>query len=117
MKDKYVKQEIRRMIRLVCKWKGFEILEGTVCDDHIHICMIIPPKYSISYAMSIVKGKSSSWIKKKNDKIRMICEKGSLWARGYYVSTIGLDEWRVRNYVKHQGKHNQIQLKIPWQPA
>ena len=105
------------MIRIVCKWKGFEILEGTVCDDHIHICLIIPPKYSISYAMAIVKGKSSSWIKKKNDKIRTLCEKGSLWARGYYVSTIGLDEWKVRNYVKHQEKHNQIQLKIPWQPA
>lgn len=111
--SKYIKQEVRRVIRLVCKWKGFEILEGTVCVDHIHICLIIPPKYSISYAMSIIKGKTSSWIKKKNKKIKILCEKGSLWARGYYVSTIGLDEWKVRNYVKYQQENNQIQRKLP----
>ena len=117
MKDKYVKQEVRRVIRLICKWKGFEILEGTVCDDHIHICLIVPPKHSISYAMQIIKGKSSAWIKKKNTKFEQMCRKGSLWARGYYVSTIGLDEWKVRNYVKHQEQNNQVQLLLPMKPA
>ena len=63
-----VAKEIRRIIRLVCKWKGFEILEGTICSDHIHLVLVIPPKHSVSYAMSIIKGKSSAWIKKKNKK-------------------------------------------------
>lgn len=107
--DKRLRQEMRRIIRLVCKWKGFEILEGNIQHDHIHMVLIISPKHSIAYAMSIIKGKSSSWIKKKYKKLKVTCAKGSLWARGYYVSTIGLEEWQVRNYVKYQEKHNQIQ--------
>jgi putative transposase len=112
-----VGKEVRRIIRQICKWKGFEILEGSVCPDHIHIVVIIPPKYSVSYAMSIIKGKSSSWIKKKNKKYKDICKNGSLWARGYFVSTIGIDEVIIRRYVKHQEKHNQLQMELFNQPT
>ena len=73
---------------------------------------IIPPKNSVSYAMSILKGKSSSWIKKKNKKYKELCRNGSLWARGYFVSTVGIDEHIIKRYVKYQGKHNQIQLDM-----
>ena len=74
--------------------------------------IVIPPKHSVSYAMSIIKGKSSSWIKKKNKKYKELCHKGSLWARGYFVSTVGVDEEVIKRYVKHQSKHNQIQLDM-----
>ena len=107
-----VVKEIRRIIRLVYKWKGFEILEGKVYLDHIHLVIVIPPKHSVSYAMSIIKGKSSSWIKKKNKKYKELCDKGSLWARGYFVSTVGIDEEIIKRYVRHQDKHNQIQLEM-----
>lgn len=107
-----VSKEVRRIIRQICKWKGFEIVEGTVCSDHIHIVLIIPPKHSVSYAMGILKGKTSAWIKKKNKKYKGICKNGSLWARGYFVSTIGIDEHIIKRYVKYQGKHNQIQLDM-----
>lgn len=30
------------------------------------------------------------------------------WARGYYVSTVGLDEQRVRNYIKNQQEHETV---------
>ena len=61
----HVKKEVRRIIRQVCDWKGFEIVAGKVSVDHIHIVIVIPPKYSVSYAMSIIKGKSSAWIKEE----------------------------------------------------
>ena len=86
--------------------------KGNICSDHIHLVIIIPPKHSVSYAMSIIKGKSSAWIKKKNKKYKELCRKGSLWARGYFVSTVGVDEEIIRRYVKHQSKHNQIQLDM-----
>ncbi|MCP4633073.1 MAG: IS200/IS605 family transposase [candidate division Zixibacteria bacterium] len=108
----HVAQELRRIIKLVCHWKGFEIIEGSICTDHIHLVIIIPPKHSVSYAMSIIKGKSSSWVKKKNKKYKELCNKGSLWARGYFVSTVGIDEEVIRRYVRHQSKHNQIQQEL-----
>lgn len=107
-----VAKEIRRIIRLVCQWKGLEILEGRICSDHIHLVLVISPKHSVSYAMSIIKGKSSAWVKKKSKKYRDLCSKGSLWARGYFVSTVGIEEEVIKRYVRHQSKHNQIQLEI-----
>ncbi len=107
-----VSTEVRRIIRQVCKWKGFEILEGHICSDHIHLVLVIPPKHSVSYAMSIIKGKSSAWIKKKNKKYKALCSKESLWARGYFVSTVGVDEDIIRRYVRYQSQRNQLQLNM-----
>jgi len=108
LKNEYIKQELERIIKLICKWKNFELMELNIQDDHIHMCLIFSPKYSISYVMSIMKGKTSAWIKKTNKKVKSLSDKGSLWARGYFVSTIGIDEYIIRRYVKHQTSHNQI---------
>jgi len=109
MADKYIKQELKRIFKLICKWKGFQITQWHIGDDHIHLVIQIPPKFSISYAICIIKGKSSSWIKKQTKKL----PKGSFWARGYFVSTIGLDETMVMNYVRNQ-EHHQIDMpKLP----
>lgn len=59
--------------------------------------------------MQIIKGKSSAWLKKKIKVKNGIYENHSLWARGYFVSTIGIDELIVRRYVKYQEKHNQVE--------
>lgn len=104
--NNYIKQELKRILKQIAKWKDFTILEWHIGDDHIHIYISIPPKYSVSYAVSIIKGKSSAWIKKKTKKI----PKGSLWNRGYYVTTTGLNEYAVRNYVRNQ-QHHQISVQ------
>ena len=110
MADKYIKAELGRIFKQIAKWKGFRIRAWHIGDEHIHLIMEIPPKYSVSYAMSILKGKSSAWIKKKTTKF----PKGSLWCVGYYASTIGLDEIMVQNYVKHQ-EHHQVEMpKLPF---
>ena len=109
LKDNYTKQEVARIIKIVCKWKGFEVMELNIQDDHIHAIFLVSPRYSISYTMQIIKGKSSTWIKKKNKKIDKLCHQGSLWARGYFVSTIGIDEHIINRYVKHQSHHNQLE--------
>ena len=109
MADTYIKQELMRLFKLICKWKGFMIRAWHVGDEHIHLIISIPPKYSVSYAIGVLKGKSSAWIKKKTKKL----PKGTLWARGYFVSTIGLDEVMVKQYVENQ-QHHQVDVpKLP----
>jgi len=105
MQDKYIKAEFKRIFRMICRWKGFVIRAWHIGDEHIHLDIDIPPKYSVSYAVEVLKGKSSAWIKKKTKKI----PPGSFWARGYFVRTIGLDEATVQAYIKHQ-QHHQIPL-------
>jgi len=97
MSDNYFKAELDRIFKQIVKWKGFVITAWHIGDDHIHLVADISPKYSVSYIMSVIKGKSSAWIKKKTKKL----PKGSLWAKGYFVSTVGVDEMIIQNYVKH----------------
>ena len=69
----------------------------------------VPPKYSVAMTMGFLKGKSA--IRINRDLMR---QKGSLhgrafWARGYCVSTVGLDEAQIREYVRNQEKHDRQQ--------
>lgn len=104
-----VKSELRRIFESICKWKHWEIIELNIQEDHIHLCLLTTPRDSISYTMQLIKGKSSAWMKKKIKRTHGLYEKESLWARGYFVSTIGLDENLIRRYVKHQYHHHQVE--------
>ncbi len=103
-----VKSELKRIFETICKWKHWEVIELNIQDDHIHFCILATPRDSVSYVMQILKGKSSAWLKKKIKRVNGLYERQSLWARGYFVSTIGLDEHLIRRYVKHQHHHSQV---------
>lgn len=105
LKDAYIKQELKRMFKYVAKWKELHIHGWHVGDEHIHLALSVPPKYSVAYIVQVLKGKSSMWLKKKTKKF----PQGSLWARGYFVSTLGLKQERVIAYIKDQG-HHQISM-------
>lgn len=103
--DNYIKQELKRIFKFICKWKGFTIIAWHIGDDHIHLYIIIPPKYSLAYAIQVLKSKSASWLKKKTKKF----PQGNFWARGYFVSTIGINEYAILNYIKNQD-HKRVDL-------
>lgn len=107
--DKYIKAELKRIIKTICRWKGFKPLAWHIGDEHVHLHIVIPPKHSISYAVSVLKSKTSAWIKKKNKKF----PQGSFWARGYFVSTVGMQEEVVRQYIL---KHHHRQDELPKLP-
>ena len=106
--DHFIKQEMKRIFKMIAKWKDMQIHAWHVGDEHIHLYITISPKYSVSYSVGILKGKSSAWIKKKTKKF----PKGTLWTRGYFVSTIGLNEFAVRKYIENQRKY-QIEKEKP----
>ena len=104
-----IKNELKRIFESLTKWKHWEIIELSIQDDHVHMVLVLTPRDSVSYAMQIIKGKSSAWIKKKiGRKHGIYHERTSLWARGYFVSTIGMDEIIIRRYVRHQHHHNEV---------
>lgn len=107
LKTDTVRRELTRIFETICKWKHWELIQLSIQDDHIHMCVILTPRDSVSYAMSMIKGKSSAWLKKKIKRAHGLYEKQSLWARGYFASTIGIDKYIIRRYVRHQDKHHQ----------
>ena len=97
-----VRDDVREVIRTLCKYKNVEIIEGAVCIDHVHLCLSIPPKMSISEFMGYLKGKSALMIYDRHPELGNKWDR-SFWARGYYVSTIGnVDEATIRKYIKKQ---------------
>ena len=109
LSEPYIKRELTSIFIKVARWKGCVLRARHIGEDHIHLIITIPPKHSVSFIVQFLKGKSFSWIKKKTKKF----PKGSLWARGYFVSTIGLDEAMLRNYVKNQHTHHRDMPKLP----
>jgi len=97
-----IKAEVQDIIRTLCRYKKVEIVSGAVCSDHIHLCLSIPPKLSVSDFMGYLKGKSALMIYDRHPELGNKWDR-SFWARGYYVSTIGnVDEETIKKYIKEQ---------------
>ena len=80
--------------------------------DHLHMLMIIPPKYRISEVMGRLKGQLSSRIRKFFPWLtKVYWEENIVWSPGYFVSSVGLDEKTIRNYVELQGQQDSGQLR------
>ena len=95
----YAKQQLYSL----CRQKDLvEVLELNVLVDHIHLVVSIPPKYSVSVIMGYLKGKLSIRLFQKYERLGKRYWGQHLWSRGYCVSTVGLDEDKIRKYVKWQ---------------
>jgi len=113
-----VKDFVERKIRSVCEWKKVEILEMTIMPDHIHMVAIIPPKLAISELMGILKGKTAIAVFQQHKKLRTKAYWGNhFWSRGYCVTTVGIDEERIRRYVKYQEDAERLSEDSELQPG
>ncbi|MBU2213087.1 IS200/IS605 family transposase [Patescibacteria group bacterium] len=99
--------EIGNIIRELAKQKEVEVIEGTACPDHMHMVISIPPKHSVAYIMGFLKGKSAIRAHNTFARKRSVTQK-SFWSRGYFVSTVGVDEDVIRKYVQEQWKNDQF---------
>ena len=107
------RRKIGIIFRELCNRKGIELIEGHAMPDHIHMILNIPPKYSVSYTVGYLKGKSAILIHRKLMNHQQGFTGKSFWAIGYFVSTVGLDEKMIREYVRNQEKsdnENQVGL-------
>ena len=104
-----LRQEIVRIMKRLCEYKGIEIVEGKACLDHIHLCLSIPPKYSVAGMVGYLKGKSSMILFEQFSKLKKNFKGHHFWARGYYVSTVGLDEGKIKKYIRDQDENESIE--------
>jgi putative transposase len=87
----------------LCRQKELvEVLELNIQPDHIHIVLEIPPKYCVSELMGYLKGKLALRLFSRYERLGRRHWGRHIWSRGYCVSTVGLDEEKIRLYVKWQ---------------
>jgi len=92
------------------------IVEGHLMPDHIHMCISIPPKYAVSEVVGYMKGKSAIMIARRFGGRTRNFTGESFWARGYFVTTVGLDEEKMRAYIRNQeredARYDQMKLGV-----
>ena len=100
----YTKQEIYAL----CRQKdSVDILELNIQPDHVHLVLSLAPKYAVSSFMGYLKGKLALKLFHHYERLGKRFWGRHLWSRGYCVSTIGLDEDKIRKYVKWQEKNER----------
>jgi len=108
-----VRRRFGEIIQDLCRQRGIEPLEGHAMVDHVHVCLSFPPRYSIANVVGFLRGKSA--IRLYREFITKKAEGKHFWIRGYYVSTVGLDEKRVREYIRNQEKLDKDQMHLDFQ--
>ena len=112
--DEKIETGLKWAIKEVCDWKDIQILEGSIGEEHIHLYLQIPPKYSISDVMKWIKGKSATKLLKSFPKLEKQYWGRHLWARGYFVSTVGITDNIIRQYILDQRRQELDLFNQTW---
>jgi putative transposase len=71
-----------------------------VQEDHVYLVISIPPRLSVSEVIEFLKGKCTIKIFDRNLDLKKRYWRRHFWAKGYCVSTVGLDEEKVPKYAR-----------------
>ena len=108
-----LRQGVGKILRNLCDQQGIELVEGHAMSDHVHLCLSIHPKYSVANTVGFLKGKSAIRIHREFLGRKRNFTGFYFWARGYCVSTIGLDEETIRAYIRNQEDEEMRQERLP----
>lgn len=110
-----LKNDVGKILRMLCERKGVELIEGECCSDHVHILVRIPPSISVSSFVGYLKGKSTLMIFERHANLKYKYGNRHFRCRGYYVDTVGKNAKKIQEYIQNQLKedneYDQMTLK------
>jgi putative transposase len=105
---------LKKIVRQISKHHPeIEVLEVNTNLDHVHILISIPPKYSVSHVVKVIKANTAQKMRKEFlflDEVYWGIK--GIWSIGYFVSTVGVDEEVIRKYIEMQGIEDSGQAKL-----
>ena len=106
----YLKTKLLEVRKYYPDWEYIEI---GVDNDHVHIHMVIPPKCSVSNVVETIKKNTSRVLSEKFKFLKKVYwDRKGIWGKGYFVSTVGIDEETIRKYVAMQGEEDTGQAEL-----
>ena len=113
-----VKRELGEVFHRLAGQKGCEILEGHIMPDHVHMLISIPPKLAVSSVVGYIKGKSAIHVARHFLKRERNYAGQRLWARGYFVDSVGRNTEAITRYIRDQEAEDQRldELDLGWNP-
>ncbi len=111
-----IREKAKRIFEEISGNHGFEIDTMEVAEDHVHIFLSFPPRYSIARVVGMLKSISASAIFKKHPEVKKELWGGEFWEDGYFARTVGdkVTAETIRNYIEyHHDEENSLkQLKF-----
>ena len=111
-----VRRELGDVFHRLAQQKGCEIEEGHIMSDHVHMLISIPPKLAVSSVVGFIKGKSAIHVARHFLKRDRNYAGQRLWARGYFVDSVGRDTETIKRYIQQQESEDkrldQLELNI-----
>jgi putative transposase len=110
-----IRRQLGGIFRRLAEQKECRIEEGHIMSDHVHMLISIPPKMAVSSIVGYLKGKSAIHVARHVLKRERNYAGQSLWARGYFVDTVGRDVEKIRTYIQEQDAEDRRldQLELP----
>jgi putative transposase len=101
-------------LREIRKWYPDIVYKAMNQDkDHIHLLISIPPKMRVSDVIRLIKTNTSRELKQKFPLLKEhYYGTDGVWSDGYFVSTVGVNESVIKNYIEHQGQEDSGQAKL-----
>ena len=97
-----LRSDIGQIIRQLCSYKGVKIIEAHAMPDHRYMLVRIPLKIAVSNFMGYLKGKSSLMIFERHANLKYKYGNRNFWAKGFFVTTVGLDTKKIQEYIRDQ---------------
>ena len=108
--EEYLRRIMPKLLRSI---PGVEVKSIGFDKDHVHMIMVIPPKYAIADVMARLKSQSASQLRARFAWLKKVYWKENIfWSPGYFVSSVGVDEQTIKRYVEHQGAQDSGQLRM-----
>ena len=107
-----LRRDIGKILRKLCEMKEVEIIEAHAMPDHIHMLVRIPPKLSVSGFMGFLKGRSAVIIHERHANLKYNYGNRSFWSKGYYVSTVELNQKTIAKYIREQEAEDRVRDSI-----
>ncbi len=111
-----IRDKVKEIFEEISMHHDFEIDTLEVAQDHVHIFLSFPPRYSISKVVGMLKSISASVIFKEHSEVRQELWGGEFWEDGYFVRTVGdnVTAEVIRKYIKYHRTQERTptQLKL-----
>ena len=110
-----VRRELGEVFHRLAEQKGCRIEEGHIMADHVHMLISIPPKFAVSSVVGYIKGKSAIHVARHFLKKERNYAGQRLWARGFFVDSVGRNTEAIRKYIREQEREEKRldQLEFP----
>lgn len=92
-----------------------QIEKYSIQIDHLHLLIIIPPRYSVSGIIGKIKANTSREIRNNFEWVKKIYWRNEFWSPGFFSSTVGIDEGVIKRYVEFQEKVDKGQFQLSFE--